>query len=118
MEYSRLIMPYLTEYLTADADNNFLWVLKSHFSTDEIYAMCDIESRHSIKLIYLHRSFLSGPQSAEFFDQVNLIKKTFEDVDLQADYITDHYINRNSEVYDSQDEFEHEFEKCDYDSDD
>lgn len=95
-------MPFIKEYYEALEDKNFIEELTKHFTEEEKNTLCDIESRHSIKLVELHNNYKNDKKL--FIILINIFKKEFKNTNLEEDYIFDHYCCQNSSV-------------CEYDSD-
>ena len=90
-------MPFIKEYYDALEDKDFIEELTKHFTEEEKNTLCDIESRHSIKLVELHNNYKNDKKL--FVIYINIFKKEFKTTNLEEDYIFDHYCCQNSSVY-------------------
>ena len=90
-------MTLMKEYYDALEDKDFIEELTKHFIEEEKNTLCDIESRHSIKLVELHNNYKNDKNLFIVF--INIYKKEFKNTNLEEDYIFDHYCCQNSSVY-------------------
>ena len=90
-------MPFIKEYYDALEDKDFIEELTKHFTEEEKNTLCDIESRHSIKLVELHNNYKNDKNLFIVF--INIYKKKFKNTNLEEDYIFDHYCCQNYSVY-------------------
>ena len=94
-------MPFSKDYDEALADIKFIDKITIKFTEDEKNVLCDIESRHSIKLVHLYIAYKNNNES--FMKIINIFKKEFKNTNFEKESVFDHYICKNTDVYDTDD---------------